>query len=119
MDAIKMMQSVDFNWTRQLEGVWDDPWFDVPELHNNVRDEIMRAFGRMIGEQKQSNLLGKVIAGVPGVGKTHLLGTIRQAVQENGHWFVLIDMTDVRNFYETTLLGFLDSLQRPYPDGRL
>ena len=49
-----------------------------------------------------------------GRGKTHVLSSVRHRAFEQGQYFVLVDMTDVREFWETVLLGFLRSLDQQY-----
>ena len=35
-----------------------------------------------------------------------------QEIRDRKAWFVLVDMTDIRNFWETVLLGYVESLQQ-------
>src|SRR5699024_4358465 len=58
------------------------------------------------------NPLGKVITGPAGAGKTHFLGAIRQELVALPAWFVLVDMSDVKDFWETVLSGYVHSLQQ-------
>src|SRR5207245_932605 len=56
--------------------------------------------------------------GSGGTGKTHLLGTFRREATRRQCAFVLVDMTDVRTFWETVLQGYIDSLQQSFEGGR-
>src|SRR5262249_45452912 len=58
------------------------------------------------------------LLGPAGSGKTHLLGVVRRQAIARGAYFILADMTDVADFWETVSLGFLRSLQQQLPDGR-
>jgi hypothetical protein len=57
------------------------------------------------------------VLGNGGSGKTHLLRVLRQHCFEKGVGFVLVDMTDVKDFWETVIQGYLTSLLQEEPDG--
>lgn len=114
--ALIALKNVDFNWTTQVKNIWFAPSFDVPKLYEYERKQILDT----ALELKQSNSispLGYVIGGPPGVGKTHLLSAIRQQTAAQGIGFILVDMTDVRNFWETVLQGYVSSLREDSEDG--
>jgi Helicase HerA, central domain len=114
--ALRAFRSVDFNWTHDLQSVWSDPVFQVDELHRMLIDQIVDDF--LLGtKQPTSNPIGKVILGEAGAGKTHLIGTLRRRVWQAGGWFVLLDIIGITDFWATTALGFLNSLQQPMPSG--
>ncbi len=116
------MRSVNFDWAVQLDDVWRDPPGDVPELHLSTRQRFaeqlqsMRRSADTQGAQLAADTspLGWIMIGSGGVGKTHLLGAMRRQSSELRAGFVLVDMTDVSNFWQTVLQGYLDSLQTPY-----
>ncbi len=110
MDALEALHAVDFDWTLQVDSVWRTPSAHAEALHQDVRHEVLDVFSRI--DQSKANPLGRVIVGPAGAGKTHLLGSLRQEVMAGGGYFILVDMTDVREFWQTVLLGFLDSLER-------
>ena len=110
---LDVLRKVEFDWAVRLSDVWNDAAWDVPELHANLRREFVDELESMAGESGVSPL-GWVITGSGGSGKTHLLGTFRREAARRGAAFVLVDMTDVRDFWETVLQGYLGSLQVPY-----
>ncbi|ADE14624.1 ATPase-like protein [Nitrosococcus halophilus Nc 4] len=117
MDQCKILKAVNFDWTMQLKSVWDDLAFHTPGLHENLRTELIEILQNRAGSNGQ-NPLGQVITGPAGAGKTHFLGTLRQEVAPLPAWFVLVDMTDVKDFWETVLLGYTSSLQQTISGNR-
>ncbi|KFI21611.1 helicase HerA domain-containing protein [Nitrosococcus oceani] len=111
MDEYRVLKTVNFDWTMQLQSVWRNSPLHVPGLHENLRTELMETLKERMGSQDQ-NPLGQIITGPAGAGKTHLLSAIRQEVAALPAWFVLVDMTDIKDFWETVLLGYLNSLQQ-------
>jgi hypothetical protein len=116
--ALRAFREVDFNWAVRLEDVWRDPVGDVPNLHQNARLEIVGELEHLHHQNNDGSPLGRFIVGEAGSGKTHLLGAIRRAAAQHGFGFILVDMTDVRDFWETVAQGYLNSLQVPYVDGK-
>lgn len=57
--------------------------------------------------------LGVVIQGQAGSGKTHLLGQVRERVQQSGGYFYLVQLLDAAGFWRSVLGGMLESLGRP------
>ncbi|WP_438014771.1 hypothetical protein WMF18_28270 [Sorangium sp. So ce315] len=113
MDALKAFEAVDFQSTQNLDSVWQDPRYDVPSLHQRGRREVLAKVRSMAESQETGSPLGWVFVGPAGIGKTHMLSAIRREIFKVPASFVLVHMTDVHDFWETVLLGFIDSLQRP------
>jgi hypothetical protein len=118
MSELDVIRAVDFDWAMRLSEVWNDAAWDVPDLHANVRAEFVAKLEAMRDHPQTGPPLGWVIVGLGGAGKTHLLGAFRREAVRCQAGFVLVDMTDVRDFWETVLQGYLDSLQQPYEGGR-
>ncbi|MEV6980260.1 DUF87 domain-containing protein [Sphaerisporangium sp. NPDC051017] len=53
-----------------------------------------------------------VVQGQRGSGKTHLVGWVRQKIQEEGGYFFLVRLLDARDFWGSVLVSMLDSLAR-------
>ena len=119
--ALRALRRADLEWTARLSDVWRDPPADVPELHAAERAELAEEL-ELLADRRDDrdgrSPLGRFVVGPGGSGKTHLLGALRRACLARGAAFVLVDMTDVKDFWQTTLQGFLDSLQEAGPDGR-
>jgi hypothetical protein len=115
--ALKALKSVDFDWAMHVKRVWQDIDYDVGMLHQQEREKIL---GRLLALKQSTSFespMGIVIIGQAGSGKTHLLSTIRKYALTNALNFVLVDMTDVRDFWETVLQGYVSSLQEAGLDG--
>lgn len=110
--ALDALRAVDFDWTRQLNSIWRDAEQRGPLLHASCVDELLADFDRrLVSGAGSSGLLGRVIVGPAGFGKTHLIGELRRRVGERGGWFILLDLVGVKDFWSSVALGFLDSLQ--------
>lgn len=119
--ALEAFRAVDFDWAAQLQDVWRDPVCDVPDLHANVRRELaekLQEMKRAWDKGDSRSPLGWVIVGPGGSGKTHLLGALRREAIRQDAAFVLVDMTDVHDFWDTLLQGYIDSLQVPLEEDR-
>jgi hypothetical protein len=111
--ALKAFEAVDFQSTQSLDSVWQDPRYDVPSLHQKPRQEVLDKVQSMATSAETGSPLGWVFVGPAGIGKTHLLSAIRRSVLGAQAAFILVDMSDVHDFWETVLLGFIDSLLKP------
>ena len=116
--ALAALRRADLDWTTNLSDVWAEAPADVPGLHAGVRAELLDAVEDLALRRDARSPLGRLVVGRGGSGKTHLLGAVRRACAASGAAFVLVDMTDVREFWPTVLQGFLVSLEQVGPDGR-
>lgn len=110
-EAIPVLRDINFEWVRRLRDVWLDDSMHVPEINREAFEGVLASFGGT------GTPLGRVMVGPAGSGKTHLLGALRAAIAGEG-WFVLVDMTDVRDFWDTVLQGYLESLREELSDRR-
>ena len=113
MTGLAALRRADFDWVMRLDEVWRDAAYDVPALNAPLRDAVIRKCKEIGASPDPASPLGWVILGPAGAGKTHLLAGLRRASTAAGAAFILVDMTDVRDFWETMLLGFLNSLREP------
>jgi hypothetical protein len=113
MDALQAaLNDADFQWTTHIDSIWRDPSADIRALQQTAREHLGQ---RLSGLQRASDAtspLGVALLGTGGSGKTHVLSSVRRQAFEHGQYFVLVDMTDVREFWETVLLGYLRSLDQ-------
>ncbi|MFG5119881.1 helicase HerA domain-containing protein [Methylorubrum sp. POS3] len=115
-DALDALRRVDFDWVRTLDSIWlDTPPTGgpnerlVPEI---VADLHERA------RQPSDRAMGRVLVGQSGVGKTHLVGQLRQEAWRRGGWFVPLDVLGLTDFWRSAALSFVTALLQTMPDGR-
>lgn len=104
------------SWVQAPDDVWRRSLYHVDGLHDavvrDVRDGIAEA-----EESADSSPIGLVLEGRQGTGKTHLLGWVREEVQQKGGYFFLIGLLNGREFWDGLLVFLLDGLARETPDG--
>ena len=110
----KVLRSADLDYAHRLDDVWESNPYSVEELHAPIRESLLFEL-----EQLGLSSRSRLIRGPGGAGKTHFLGTLRQALSEaapgtacSEATFILVDMTDVARFWHTVLLGYLESLHK-------
>jgi hypothetical protein len=108
---MQALSAVDLQWTAHLDSIWSDPVCDVPGLHQSVRAELFRRLDRLQMQKDEYSPLGTVLLGQAGSGKTHLLTQVRREAVSAEMTFVLADLTDVHDFWDTVRFSFVRSLQ--------
>lgn len=112
------LEAIRLDWAVTPDDVWEpQAALHVPGLHTEVLDDVMRAFGDA-ERSTASSPLGVAIRGPAGAGKTHLLGQVRERVQEAGGYFFLIKLLDGEDFWRSVLVALLGDLGRPSPTHR-
>ncbi|MEZ6121985.1 MAG: DUF87 domain-containing protein [Planctomycetaceae bacterium] len=106
--ALQALRRVNFDWCVRLRDVWIDNPGDVPLLHENLREDFRAQLDALKNTRKSP--LGWPIVGSGGTGKTHLLSFLRHETITREGVFILVDMTDVRDFWGNLLQGYVDSL---------
>ncbi|HEY5958889.1 MAG TPA: AAA family ATPase, partial [Polyangiaceae bacterium] len=117
-DPMMALRRVDFDWTAHVDQIWRDCATDVPEIQATARLELQDRIDSLLQSRSEYSPLGLPLLGAAGAGKTHLLGALRRQALAASVFFVLVDMTDVHNFWDTVLLGYLRSLQQPGRHGK-
>jgi len=117
--ALVALRDVDLNWAVRLQDIWKTAIADVPEMHQNARKQLLEDAVRLKQQPESGNPLGWFLTGSGGTGKTHLLNAVQDRLVELGFGFILVDMTDVRDFWETVAQGYITSLQNVLTDGRM
>ncbi|GAA0566476.1 DUF87 domain-containing protein [Paractinoplanes ferrugineus] len=104
------------NWAVTPDDVWRHSPVHVDGLHEavvrDVRDGIADAEASV-----DASPIGLVLEGRNGTGKTHLLGWVREQVQNRGGYFFLIGLIDGRHFWDSLLHYLLDGLAREVAAG--
>ena len=109
-DQIHALESVRLSWAPTPDDVWrSQSDVHVPGLHDRVFSDVMSAYADA-EKSDDASPLGVVVRGPAGSGKTHLLGQVREEVQERGGYFFLIRLLDAAGFWRSTLMGMLDDL---------
>jgi GTPase SAR1 family protein len=116
--ALHAFRDVDFNWAVRLQDIWMAAVGDVPDIHRNARRQLLEQAERLKNHSDAGNPLGWFLTGSGGTGKTHLLNALQDQLVQQGFGFILVDMTDVRDFWETVAQGYITSLQSVLRDGR-
>lgn len=109
---LSALADVDFQWTTHIDTIWHDVPSDIPELQTSARGELFARLAALKRIKVDASPLGIALLGTGGSGKTHLLSALRRAAFEHEAYFVLVDMTDVRDFWGTVLLGYIRSLEQ-------
>jgi ABC-type lipoprotein export system ATPase subunit len=113
MDAmLAALINADFQWTAHIDSIWRDAHADIPELQRESRQQLEIRLSALRRLRTDESPLGLAILGQGGSGKTHLLSVARKESLAHGHFFVLADMTDIREFWETILVGYIRSLDQ-------
>jgi hypothetical protein len=116
--ALQLLQHTTFDWTQNLQSIWRDDPYHLPDLHERVVQEYLRKLDQLLNQQPAgASLLGWPLTGAGGTGKTHLLGNFRRLAGEAGVAFIMVDMTDVRDFWDMVLAGYTTSLEQKYLEG--
>jgi len=113
MDAtLTALSNADFEWTAHVDSIWRDTHSDIPELQRESRRQLEIRLSALRRLQSTGSPLGLPILGEGGSGKTHLLSMARKESLAHGHFFVLADMTDIREFWETICSSYIRSLDQ-------
>jgi hypothetical protein len=104
------------SWVQAPDDVWRRSPFHVDGLHESVAQAIRDGIAEA-GDSPDANPTGLVLEGRQGAGKTHLLGWVREQVQDSGGYFFLIGLLDGRQFWDGLLVFLLDGLARETAGG--
>jgi hypothetical protein len=115
--ALRALEKVNFEWTMHTKSVWQELDADVAELHVEQRHKIFSELERLRTATATTSPLGLPVLGSAGSGKTHLVAAARAYTRQHDISFILVDMTDVHDFWDTVLQGYVNSLQVPDDEG--
>ncbi|HYQ67817.1 helicase HerA domain-containing protein [Actinophytocola sp.] len=105
-----------FNSAETPDDVWQTSPSHVDGLHTRAVHRVQAG----ILDAKESSghsPIGLALQGQKGVGKTHLLGGVRRAVQLEDGYFFLIDLTTGAAFWEDVAEAMRSELLRTNDDG--
>jgi hypothetical protein len=104
-------------WAPVPDDVWQPSPVHVDGLHADVVDELLAGIADANASSGPSPI-SLALLGRRGSGKTHLLGWVRQRVQEQGGYFFLVSLLDEQTFWPSVLAYMRDSLARPVAGSR-
>ncbi len=104
------------SWALTPDDVWRRSEFHVDGLHRTVVQDVHAGIADA-EQSRDASPVGLVLEGRQGTGKTHLLGWVREQVQQQGGYFFLIGLLDGRDFWGGLLVLLLDGLARETSNG--
>ncbi|MFE2755021.1 helicase HerA domain-containing protein [Actinosynnema sp. NPDC059335] len=107
-----------FNSALTPDDVWHTSPSHVEGLHVSAERRI-RAGIADAAASTGSSPIGLVLQGQKGVGKTHLLGSVRRMVQGEGGYFFLVELTTGAKFWHDVANAMRSELRRSTDDGEL
>lgn len=105
-----------FNSAETPDDVWQTSPSHVDGLHPRAEHRIRTG----IADAKAStgpSPIGLALQGRKGIGKTHLLGSVRRLVQQEGGYFFLIELTSGQMFWDDVADAMRSELLRTNDDG--
>jgi hypothetical protein len=100
----------------------DDVWHTSPSHIDGLHTRAERRLQAGIADAKAStgpSPVGLVLQGEKGVGKTHLLGSVRRMVQQQAGYFFFIELTSGKAFWDDIAEAMRSELRRANDDGTL
>ncbi|NKE60326.1 ATP-binding protein [Lentzea sp. PSKA42] len=107
---------VRFNSAETPDDVWHASPFHVEGLHTRAEHRLRAG----ITDARASvgpSIGGLVLQGEKGVGKTHLLGSVRRTVQQQGGYFFLVEVTSGKAFWDDVADAMRSELRRSNDEG--
>ncbi|MEU4648982.1 ATP-binding protein [Nocardia fluminea] len=105
----RALARVQFSTALGPDSIWRPQSYHVEELHRAASAEIARAIA-LAKDRPDLSPTGFILNGDPGVGKTHLLGWIRQYVQDSGGFFFMPKLIDGESFWDGAVHGVMNRL---------
>ncbi len=98
----------------------DDVWHTSPSHIDGLHARVEHNIGAGIEDARAStgpSPVGVAVQGEKGVGKTHLLGTVRRMVQRKGGYFFLVELTTGDAFWDDIAEAMRSELHRANDEG--
>lgn len=108
----RALASLTFNLAPVPDDVWKPSPYHVPELHQDVVASIFDGVD-LARSSTDGCPLGVVVEGPSGVGKTHLLGMVRERTQDEGGYFFLVSLLSGATFWPSVALAVVEGLKKP------
>ncbi|MEV1118844.1 DUF87 domain-containing protein [Actinosynnema sp. NPDC049800] len=114
----KALAALRFNSAETPDDVWETSPSHVDGLHARAETRILAGIADARASTGPSPI-GLVLQGRKGVGKTHLLGSVRRMVQREGGYFFLVELTTGQEFWNDVAEAMRSELRRSTDDGEL
>ncbi|QFZ16978.1 ATP-binding protein [Saccharothrix syringae] len=114
----KALATLRFNSAETPDDVWQTSPSHVDGLHARAEERIRAGIADARASTGPSPI-GLVLQGRKGVGKTHLLGSVRRMVQREGGYFFLVELTTGQEFWADVAEAMRSELRRTTDDGEL
>ncbi|MEU4598876.1 DUF87 domain-containing protein [Nocardia sp. NPDC023988] len=105
----RALARVQFSTALGPDSIWRPQTHHVEDLHRRASAEIARAI-ELAEDRPEISPTGFIVNGDPGVGKTHLLGWIRQYVHEREGYFFMPKLIDGESFWDGAVHGVTNRL---------
>ncbi|GAB3922155.1 DUF87 domain-containing protein [Kribbella albertanoniae] len=109
-DERAALAAAQFNWAVTPDDIWGPVEHHVDELHKDAVRSVLSAVA-MARRSHGSSPIGIALEGEKGVGKTHLLGWLRQRVQDTEGYFFLIKLVSGGAFWPSAVRGMMDGFR--------
>ncbi|MEV0357555.1 zonular occludens toxin domain-containing protein [Nocardia sp. NPDC050697] len=103
------LASIQFSSALTPDEIWSPLSHHVDGLHPRAAAEIERAVQRAVTQPRRSPT-GLVLQGERGVGKTHMLGWLRELVEQQGGAFFMPKLIDGASFWAGAVHGIVARL---------
>ncbi|EWM13512.1 ATP-binding protein [Kutzneria sp. 744] len=114
----KALAALRFNSAETPDEVWNTSPSHVDGLHVVAEYRIRNGIADAAASTGPSPI-GLVLQGQKGIGKTHLLGWARRAVQREGGYFFLVELTKGDEFWADVASAMRSELRQVNEDGEL
>ncbi|NKX87798.1 ATP-binding protein [Nocardia coubleae] len=105
----RALARVQFSTALVPDSIWRPQTYHVEDLHRRASAQIARAI-EVAEDRPDTAPTGFILRGDPGVGKTHLLGWIRESVQARGGFFFMPKLIDGASFWDGAVHGVINRL---------
>ncbi|MDR2461334.1 MAG: hypothetical protein LBE38_11265 [Deltaproteobacteria bacterium] len=113
LKQLNTLKLANFDWVKGQEDVFYPASWDLLSLHKRVVSDFALELVRLMKSTSLLSPSGMIITGQGGAGKTHLLGRFCQITLQNKGYFLMVDLSGVRDLLESVLEGMLRSLLVP------
>ncbi|GAA0282180.1 helicase HerA domain-containing protein [Cryptosporangium japonicum] len=108
---LRALRAVRINFAPTPDDVWNPNPFHVDGMHQRAIDAVLDGLDDA-SDSDASSPIGVTIQGQRGTGKTHLMGWLRDQIQDRDGYFFLLTLVDPNAFWPSTVVSILDGLTR-------